>query len=155
MNKAVKCSLLILICAFLTGCFAISRELCGLDSGFHCYRAGEYHNEQQQFFDEAARYYQKACLLRYTRACLQLAMLYENAWMENKNLDDREKIGNAAVDYYVRACDGGIAEGCRRASQRYQQGEMVRANQLRAANFAKKACVLEVAPQDCPHPLPN
>ena len=100
------------------------KEICS-DIGFVYQTAKHY--------QQAIKYYEKACGLNDKRGCGRLAIFYYSGQGVEKNF-------NKAFKFSKKACDLNSANDCHNVASSYYKGEGVKQDFANAAKYLKKAC---------------
>lgn len=117
--------------------------------------------------DKAAFYYEKACKLRLSGACFNLALLYNryekfdearlvfykacslghlSACLNLALYYEDQKDGQMALEFYSRACRLKDASSCYQQALLFEKGEFIRQNLRRAQTLFEQSCRLNYAP---------
>ena len=84
-------------------------------------------------YQQAIKYYEKACRLNDKLGCLGLAETYGNGQGVEQNY-------NTAFKFYKKACDLNLAEACYNVGISYQEGQGVKQDFANARKYYEKAC---------------
>lgn len=115
---------------------------CKANDGEGCYLWGKnydsfynpFEKDDKRNLSKRNELYQKACDLKYGKACIKLGSIYEKG---------DEKDIKQAVKFYEKACEINDSQGCVNAGILHKKGEGITQNFSKAANLYKKACELE------------
>lgn len=113
-------------------------QKCEANDGEACYTLGGIYRHKDCRNDECKwdlsksdEFYQKACDLRYSKACMDLGDKYE------------EKDIAKAVEFFEKACKMDESQGCVNAGILYKKGDGIKQNVSKAADLYEKACDLK------------
>ena len=117
---------------------------CQANDGEACYTLGKSYSSNPCDGDECKKWslsksdelYQKACDLRYSKACMDLGDKYEKGSGVEKDIAK-------AVEFFEKACKMDESQGCVNAGILYQKGEGIKQNVSKATDLYEKACELE------------
>ena len=106
---------------------------CVAGSGSACHTVAVDYAKNKNDYENAAKFFNKACGLGYEKSCYNLGVLYLNSKGVSQNLSKAKKL-------FENSCKSGIGESCYHLGLIYQKALGVKQDYSMAREFFEKSC---------------